>query len=144
MKTIRSARSLRAWLCLAATALLAAGCAPSSGPTWNGIFAVDVAGAAKTCAAPTVTPPDGLGLKVQVQMTNDGGWCGVVASRNGVAFDSYLLVTRPAHGRVFAHRVGTNTRIDYTPDPGYAGADSFAVHMVPGDATIEEAVTVSR
>jgi hypothetical protein len=138
-----SARSMRAWLCFAATALLAQGCAPST-PTWNGIFAIDTAGAAKTCVAPTVAPPDGVGLKVQVQTSNDGGWCGVIANHNGAAFDSYLLVTRPTHGTVFAHHVGTNTRIDYTPDPGFAGTDSFAVRLIPGDATIEETVSVSR
>jgi Bacterial Ig domain len=143
MMIIRSARSMRAWLCFAATALLAQGCTRSA-PTWNGVFGVDLEGAAKTCTAPNVTPPDGLGVKVQVQMTNDGGWCGVSANRNGGSFDSYLLVTRPAHGTVFAHHVGAYTRIDYTPDPGFAGTDSFAVHMIPGDGTVEETVIVNK
>jgi hypothetical protein len=144
MMIIRSARSMGAWLGFAATAFLAQGCTQSNAPAWSGIYGIDTQGAAKTCVAPTVSPPDGLGVKVQVRMTNDGGWCAVTANRNGTAFDSYLLVTRPTHGAVYAHHVGSYTRIDYEPDPGFAGTDSFAVHMIPGDATVEETVTVSK
>jgi len=143
MNDIRSTRSGTAWLCLAATALLAQGCAPQA-PAWNGMFAVDVAGGAKTCVAPAATPPDGKSVVAQVQMSNEGGWCGIIATHNGAAFDSYLLVTRPVHGQVYAHHVGTATRIDYTPDVGFTGADKFAVRMIPGDAIIEGDVTVSR
>ncbi len=143
MTDIWFARPMRAWLCLAATALLAEGCAPAA-PTGPQVFAIDVAGGAKTCVAAPVSPPDGQALLVQVRMNNDGGWCGVTASRGGAAFDSYLLAVRPKHGTVFAHHVGAVTRIDYTPDPGFTGTDDFAVHMIPGNATIEEAVTVSQ
>ena len=54
------------------------------------------------------------------------------------------MVNRPAHGRIFAHRVGSNTRIDYFPDTGFTGTDSFAVRMIPGNAVIHGAVTVSK
>ena len=50
----------------------------------------------------------------------------------------------PSHGRVFAHHVGNNTRIDYTPDPGFVGTDSFAVRLIPGNAVFEAALTVTR
>lgn len=59
-------------------------------------------------------------------------------------YDSYLMVTRPAHGRVFAHRVGNNTRIDYTPDAGFTGADSYAIRLIPGNAVVEATVTVTQ
>jgi hypothetical protein len=88
--------------------------------------------------------PDGQAGVVQVQVSNEGGWCGETLSHNGVAYDSYLLVTHPTHGRVFAHHVGNNTRIDYTPDPGYVGTDSFAVRLIPGNAVFEAAVTVTQ
>ena len=65
-------------------------------------------------------------------------------AHGGVAYDSYLLVMRPAHGKIFAHHVGTYTRIDYTPDVGYVGPDKFAVRLIPGNAVVEEAVTVTR
>jgi hypothetical protein len=94
--------------------------------------------------APAASPPDGQSVLVQMQVSNEGGWCGITTSRGGSAFDSYLIVTRPAHGKVFAHRVGTNTRIDYTPDTGFAGTDSFAVRLVPGNAVLQAGVTVTR
>jgi hypothetical protein len=142
MTHICPTRSVTAWLCLAAIALLAQGCAPSA-PAWNGIFAVDTTGGAKTCSAPSAAPPAGQSVLAQVRMSNDG-WCGINASQSNGPYASYLMITRPGHGRVFAHRVGDHTRIDYTPDRGYAGTDSFAVRMIPGDAVIEGAVTVTR
>jgi hypothetical protein len=77
-------------------------------------------------------------------VSDEGGWCGVSVNRGGAAYDSYLLVSRPNHGRVFVHHVGATTRIDYTPDTGFIGTDRFAVHLIPGDALVEEAVTVTR
>ena len=144
MTHTRSARSATAWFCLAATALLAQGCSQTA-PGWNGEFAIDSVSAAKTCSAPPAAPPDGQSVLAQMQVVNDGGWCGIIANHNnGGAYASYLMVTRPTHGRVFAHRVGNLTRIDYTPDTGFAGTDSFAIRMIPGDSNIEAAVTVTR
>jgi hypothetical protein len=143
MKFSRSTLLGMPWLCLAATGFLIQGCAPRA-PAWNGIYAIDAAGQAKTCVAATVSPPDGQTVQAQVQVSDEGGWCGEILNRGGVAYDSYLLVTRPSHGRVFAHHVGTNTRIDYTPDPGYVGTDSFAVRLIPGNAIYQETVTVVR
>jgi len=143
MKLTRTTLVGTPWLCLAASALLMQGCAPKQ-PTWNGIYAIDAAGGARTCVAPPVTMPDGQAGLVQIQVSNEGGWCGETLSHSGVAYDSYLLVTRPRHGRVFAHHVGNNTRIDYTPDPGFVGTDSFAVRLIPGNAVFEAALTVTR
>lgn len=143
MKHVRSTLSGTPWLCLAATALLLQGCA-RQGAGWNGIFAADVAGAAKTCVAPAASPPDGAAIVAQVQVSGEGGWCGITLNHGGAAYDSYLLVTRPDHGRVFAHHVGVNTRIDYTPDAGFVGTDKFAVRLIPGNAVVEEAVTVTQ
>ncbi len=142
MKHTRLTRSGAPRLCLAVTAFLITGCAPQAG--WNGIFAIDAAGGARTCVAPATSPPDGKAVLAQIQVSNEGGWCGVSLNRNGVAFDSYLTVTRPNHGRVFAHHVGTNTRIDYTPDAGFVGTDSFAVRLIPGNAEFQGVVTVTR
>jgi len=136
------ARAGKAWACLVATLILTQGCTTPG--QWNGIYPTDLAGGAKTCVASTAAPPDGQTVLAQVQMSNEGGWCGISANRGGAAFDSYLLVARPGHGRVFAHHVGRSTRIDYTPDTGFAGTDSFAVRMVPGNAVIQGAVTVTR
>ena len=143
MKLTRTTLLATPWLCLAATVLLIQGCAPKQ-PTWNGIYAIDAAGGARTCVAPATSLPDGQTVQVQVQVSDEGGWCGETISHNGVAYDSYLLVTAPTHGRVFAHHVANNTRIDYTPDPGYVGADSFAVRLIPGNSVLQATVTVTQ
>jgi hypothetical protein len=142
MKHTRSTLSGTPWLCLAVTASLLQGCAPQ--PTWNGIYAIDAAGGAKTCVAPTVSPPDGQTVQAQLQVSNEGGWCGMTLNRGGAPYASYLLVTAASHGRVFAHHVGTNTRIDYTPDAGFLGTDSFAVRLIPGNAVLQVAVSVTK
>ena len=49
----------------------------------------------------------------------------------------------PTHGSVLIHEVGDNTRIDYTPDRGFTGTDSFAVQLIPGDAKVNVAVMVT-
>jgi hypothetical protein len=145
MKHIRGVLLGPLWLCLGATVVSIMGCAaPPGAAGWNGIFKADAAGGAKTCVAPAAAPPDGQAVVAQVQVANDGGWCGITATRGGAPYDSYLLVTHPSHGKVFAHRVGGNTRIDYTPDPAFAGTDKFSVRLIPGNAVIEGAVTVTR
>src|ERR1700732_1571711 len=111
MKHTLTTRSGTSWLGLAATALLAQGCALR--PAWDGIFTIDKTGGARTCVAPTASPPDGQALLAQIQVSNEGGWCAITLNRGGVAYDSYLMITRPNHGKIFAHRVGTKTRIDY-------------------------------
>jgi hypothetical protein len=75
---------------------------------------------------------------------NDGGWCAITAEQsNGRPFGAGLLAGRPIHGKVFIHQVNGETRIDYTPDRGFRGADSFTVRLIPGDPTIRANVTVS-
>ena len=143
MKHTRFAPPATACLCLAAVALLAGACAPQSA-AWDGIYTVDRAGGAKTCAAPTSSPADGTAIKAQIQLNNDGGWCGMILTHGQQPYNSYLMVTRPAHGRVFAHRVGNNTRIDYTPDAGFTGTDLYAIRLIPGNAVVESAVTVTQ
>jgi hypothetical protein len=142
MKFARTILASTPWLCLAVTAVLIQGCAKA--PTWSGIYAIDAAGGARICVAPPVTLADGQTARIQLQVSNEGGWCGETLSHNGAAYDSYLLVTRPIHGRVFAHRVGANTRIDYTPDTGYVGSDAFAVRLLPGNAVFDVVVSVTR
>ena len=108
------------------------------------MFAVDVAGGAKTCVTPSVSAPDGMEVRADIQVSDEGGWCGITLNRSGTAYDTYFMVARPNHGRVYAHHVGSYTRVDYTPDAGYAGRDSFAVRLIPGDAVLRGEVTVTK
>jgi hypothetical protein len=126
--------------------LLLAGCfAKPGGPPGSRlrIYAADVTGAAKVCEVPKVSPVAGQTTQAAMKVVNDGGWCGIPVHMDGPKpFGAGLLTTRPAHGAVTIHMVGDDTRIDYTPDRKFAGDDSFAVELVPGDATVQVAVSV--
>jgi hypothetical protein len=92
---------------------------------------------------PKVAPAAGQQTPVAMQLGNDGGWCAITVSNGGKPFSAGLLTSEPSHGKVLIHTVGDNTRIDYTPDVRYRGADTFAVRLIPGDATISASVTVA-
>jgi len=110
------------------------------------VYAIDQAGAAHSCVASPLSPALAIGKQstATLTLTNDGGWCAVAVHQDGpVPFTAGLLTTRPEHGKVFVHSVGDETRIDYTPESRFGGNDSFAVQLVPGDAVLRIAATVS-
>lgn len=129
------------------TGLALAGCSHNaSGPAASTlrVYAVDLAGGAKVCDVPKVNPVAGAQSDVAIKMVNGGGWCGLPVHQDGPKpFGAGLLETRAAHGDVLIHEVGDDTRIDYTPDRGFAGHDAFVVKLLPGDATVRVAVTVA-
>ena len=133
------------WIALAAVAGLLQACAPDQSVRASKarVFAADLAGGAKVCQVPKVSPTDGQTTEVPMGLGNDGGWCGLALQRGDAPFSAGLLSTRPAHGTVMIHKVGDFTRIDYTPDRGFTGADSFSVKLVPGNAVIRVNVTVT-
>jgi len=121
---------------------------PVAGHAALPIYAIDQAGPARTCAVSPFTPAAGpvAGKEATTTMTmaNDGGWCAISVHQDGPApYAAGLLTTRPEHGKVFIHSVGDETRIDYTPEQRFGGNDGFAVQLLPGDAVIRVAVTVS-
>ncbi len=130
------------------TSLLLSACAQNrAGPAGSTlrVYAADLAGAAKVCDVPSVNPVAHARTEVPVKLANDGGWCGIHVHQDGPKpFDAGLLTARPSHGNVLIHAVGDETRIDYTPDRGYVGGDTFVVRLIPGDASIRAAVTVTK
>ena len=138
-------RGYAPWLALVVTAGLLQACAPEQSVrgSRNRVFAVDLSGAAKVCQVPKVSPTDGQTTEVPMGLGNDGGWCGLTLQRGDGPFDAGLLMARPAHGTVLIHKVGDFTRVDYTPDRGFTGSDSFTVKLVPGGAGIKVNVTVT-
>nr|WP_294516871.1 Ig-like domain-containing protein [uncultured Rhodopila sp.] len=131
---------------LASSGLLAACNNTPGGPAGSTqrVYAADLAGAAKVCEAPGVDPAGGTTTAATIKVANDGGWCGLRLRQAGTKpFDAGLLVARPEHGSVLIHEVGDDTRIDYTPDRRFAGSDSFTVKLIPGEARIKVAVTVT-
>jgi hypothetical protein len=129
------------------TGLALAGCSNDHVPVAGSklrVYAADINGAAKVCEVPKVTPVPGASSETVITVANDGGWCGIPVHQDGPKpFNAGLLKTRAAHGDVLIHEVGDDTRIDYTPDRGFTGKDAFAVNLIPGDATVRVAVTVT-
>ncbi len=136
-----------AWLALLMTAGLLQGCeTPQQAAAGSRmrIYVADITGEAKSCTVQKIAPQDGQQTETTMTVGNDGGWCGLYLQMPGPKpYDAGLLTARPAHGDVLVHEVGDNTRIDYTPDRGFAGSDSFAVKLLPGGAVVRFVVTVT-
>ena len=127
-------------LALALLALQACTKPPPPAASGARIYAHDVTGKAAVCTVPEVQAADKQDRAVTIA-TGGGGWCGLTL-RNGNAPYAAGLLTQPArNGRVVIHTVGDDTRIDYTANPGPVAADSFAVRLIPGDATLHVSVT---
>lgn len=128
-----------------AAAIALSGCAMKSAPTEQ---AVDLQneGIAKTCTPSTVDPT--AATPATITMTNDG-WCGVfVAEKDQRPFSLGLVKARPAHGRVYIQPVNQQTRIEYTANAGYVGADTFTVDLrsrtaAASDTTLRVDVSVA-
>lgn len=104
-------------------------------------------GLAQVCAVTPNELPVGQPASVQMQVRNDGGWCAVrIADKDGTPFNYPLMRQRPTHGSVAVNKVNGNSRIEYTPNAGYAGPDAFTVALVPkdrgNDVLVQAAVTV--
>jgi hypothetical protein len=135
------------WMLLGLAAVAIDGCAQNKpAQSTTRLYAIDQSGAAKSCSvSPTpVVVADGKTTEAVLTVGNDGGWCAITVDQGGKPFAAGLLATRATHGRVYVHTVGDATRIDYTPDPGYSGGDSFVVRLEPGEATVSVRVTATK
>jgi hypothetical protein len=129
-----------------AAALLAA-CAPPQGPTASTtrLYAIDLSGGAKQCTVGPLSPVAGKEVTAAMRVGNDGGWCAFKVAQPGPQpYAAGLVTQEPAHGRVYIHPVGDDTRIDYIPDAGYVGSDTFTATLLPGHAMIRATVSVTR
>jgi hypothetical protein len=126
------------------TGVLLAGCQSKPPAPSAPIYAVDLAGGAKSCTVPAVALADGKSTEAAMRVANDGGWCAITLPRPGrIPYAAGILQTRAQHGQVQIHTVGDNTRIDYTPDADFAGTDGFAVRLIPGNPVLTVNVTVT-
>ena len=103
------------------------------------IYAVDVQGRSALCDVPQkVALAAGGSTEAAMTMDNDGGWCGISTDRAGPG----LVVAKPSNGRLNVRKVGATTRVDYIPDRGFVGTDTFAVKLLPDQAELKVAATV--
>ncbi|GAA0598114.1 hypothetical protein GCM10009416_40430 [Craurococcus roseus] len=126
---------------VAGLAALQAACAqPQVAAPGPRIYAVDVQGRSALCDAPQqgVTLAAGRQTEAALTMGNDGGWCGIRTDRAGPG----LVTAKPAHGRLHVRKVGATTRVDYIPDRGFAGTDTFAVKLLPDQAELRVTANV--
>ena len=133
---------------IAATAITVTGCAQQ--PTQVTAAAQESnEGRAKTCTPSPVDFANSAEATATIAMTNDG-WCDLhTKDKNSEPFKFGLVKSRPQHGYILIQKVGGETRIEYTAENRYVGADRFSVALasnVPNtpDSTIQVAVTVSR
>jgi len=134
-------RPLTLTIAFASVGVLLQACAHQpAGPSVR-LFNSDFQGIARTCVAPKPATIPGKTVEATMQVGSDAGWCGLTVNNDGHPFDTELLTARPAHGKIYAHMVGNDTRIDYTPETGFVGADSFTMKLLPGDAAVHVTVT---
>lgn len=131
-----------------AVAVLVSACtqpqAPAQGPS-RPVYATDLSGGARVCTVNSFSINPGRESVASMTVGNDGGWCDIKVRQQGpMPYEAGLLTVQPNHGKVYIHEVGDDTRIDYTPDPGYAGPDTFTVTLLPGRPLIHTTVNVTR
>jgi len=133
------------WFAALMTGVLLQGCSREPVPVASRarVYSADVTGKAKACEVAKVAPADGQTVETIMKLDDSRGWCGLpLRQSDAKPFDAGLLVERPAHGSVVIHQVGDDTRVDYTPDRGFTGSDSFVVKMLPGNAVVRISVNV--
>jgi hypothetical protein len=132
---------LRTLFAVAGLSALGAACAPKQQAAAPGprIYAVDVQGRSALCDVPQkVSLAAGRPTEAAMTLDNDGGWCGIATDRAGPG----LVTAKPANGRLHVRKVGATTRVDYIPDRGFVGTDTFAVKLLPDQAELKVAATV--
>jgi hypothetical protein len=143
------ARTLSSFL---AVGIALAGCAPKPGaPLAEAPAALPPhAGPppAATCHVEPFKVPDGGSTTVNLTVSNEGGYCAAtLTAGNGRPFDAPLVPVLPLHGTPRVIKYNGQTSVEYTPEPGFSGHDSFIVKLIlkgqPGYTTLNMSVTVA-
>lgn len=99
------------------------------------------------CSVAPFKVADGGTATVTMSVSNEGGYCAAtLTTAAGAAFDAPLVPAMPAHGTPRVVKYNGQTSVEYTPNTGYVGTDSFVVRLIikgkPTDTTLNVAVTV--
>lgn len=130
-------------IAIAAAAIVLQGCAtPAPAPQATEDFNIGIAQACKFTASDFA---NGTATGT-IEMTNDG-WCAVrLKEKDGQPFQLGLLKARPQNGAVIIQKMGGETRLEYTANPRFVGADKFTVALrsrTPNAPDVTMAVTVT-
>lgn len=103
--------------------------------------------AAADCTVAPFHVTDGGTTAVQMTLGNDGGYCAAtLTAASGKPYDAPLVPLLPRHGTPRVVKYNGKTSVEYVPDPGFAGHDDFAVHLIikgsPALTTLNVSVTV--
>jgi hypothetical protein len=104
---------------------------------------------AASCTVVPFKVADGGTTDVAMAVGNDGGYCATtLTADSGKPFDVGLVPVVPDHGTPRVVRYNGKTSVEYTPDPGYTGHDSFVVHLLvhgkTNHTTLNVSVTVTK
>jgi hypothetical protein len=107
---------------------------------------------AKLCVVAPFTVKDGGTADVHMTLSNEGGYCAAtLTAGDGQPFAAGLVPVTPLHGipRVVKYRGNTSvekTSVEYSPQQGYKGHDSFIVKLIirgqPGFTVLNMSVDV--
>ena len=101
---------------------------------------------AKFCSVSPFAVKDGGNANVQMVVSSEGGYCAAtVTSDSGQPFDAPLVPVPPLRGISRVVKYNGKTSVEYTPQPGFAGHDSFIVKLIvrgkPGYTILNLSVT---
>jgi hypothetical protein len=101
---------------------------------------------ARLCTVAPFSVKDGGNADVQMTVSNEGGYCAAtLTADSGQPFDAPLVPVPPLHGIPRVVKYNGKTSIEYTPQPGFTGHDSFIVKLIvhdrPGFTILNMSVT---
>ncbi len=102
---------------------------------------------AAQCSVSPFSVKDGGTADVTMSVSSEGGYCAAtLVTEGGVPFAAPLVPVAPLHGIPRVVRYNGRTSVEYTPQPGFVGHDSFVVKLIvrgkPGYTTLNLSVTV--
>ncbi len=104
-------------------------------------------GPAARCDVAPFKVMDGGTTAISMSVSSEGGYCAAtLTTAAGKPFDAPLVPVVPVHGTPRVVKYNGKTSVEYAPNAGYVGSDSFVVRLIikgqPGYTTLNVAVTV--
>ncbi len=103
--------------------------------------------AAQQCSVTPFSVKDGGSADVVMTLSSEGGYCAAtLVSEEDAPFSAGLVTVTPLHGIPRVVRYNGKTSVEFAPQPGFVGHDSFIVRLIvrgkPGYTTLNMSVNV--